>query len=137
MRSVLRQNDERMLMTDKLKNTLLVIATMTSLALGGAALAGAASSGNSSSSGTDAAASTGTAPAGLPRQRSDETLLTGDTESKVTAAALAKLPGGTIERVETDADGHAKYEAHMLKADGTRATVYVNESFEAVSVESR
>ena len=70
-------------------------------------------------------------------QRSDETLLTGDAKAKVEAAALAKVPGGTIVRVETDADGHAKYEAHMTKADGTPVTVYVNEQFEVVGVETR
>jgi hypothetical protein len=75
-------------------------------------------------------------PAGLPPQRSDEHLLTGETESKVRAAALARVPGGTIERVETDADGHAACEAHMLNASGARITVYVSSSFEVVSVES-
>jgi hypothetical protein len=54
----------------------------------------------------------------------------------VTAAAKAKVPGGTIIRVETDADGNAAYEAHMVKADGTPVTVYVNKQFEVVSVES-
>ena len=47
-----------------------------------------------------------------------------------------KVPGGTIERVETDADGNPKYEAHMTNADGNRVTVYVNADFEVVSVES-
>jgi uncharacterized membrane protein YkoI len=70
-------------------------------------------------------------------QRSDETLLTGDTAAKVQAAAEAKVAGGTVVRVETDADGHAKYEAHMTKADGTPVTVYVNEQFAVVGVESR
>ena len=70
------------------------------------------------------------------RQRSDETPLTGDALSKVTALAKAKVPGGTIIRVETDADGNSAYEAHMVKADGTPATVYVNKQFEVVSVES-
>ena len=70
-------------------------------------------------------------------QRSDETLLTGDTASKVEQAAEAKVPNGTVVRVETDADGNAAYEAHMTKADGTPVTVYVNEQFEVVSVESR
>jgi uncharacterized membrane protein YkoI len=55
----------------------------------------------------------------------------------VKAAALAKVSGGTIVRVETDADGHAKYEAHMTNADGTPVTVYVNENFDVVSTESR
>ncbi|HEX2428516.1 MAG TPA: hypothetical protein VHI53_11335 [Gaiellaceae bacterium] len=70
-------------------------------------------------------------------QRSDETLLTGDTASKVEAAARAQVPNGTIVRVETDADGNAAYEAHMTKADGTPVTVHVNKQFEVVSVESR
>ena len=70
-------------------------------------------------------------------QRSDETPLTGDTFAKVKAAALAEVPNATIVRVETDADGHAAYEAHIVKADGTPATVYVDKQFDVVSVESR
>ena len=71
-------------------------------------------------------------------QRSDETLLTGDTASKVEAAAVAKVgSGATVVRVETDADGHAAYEVHMVKADGTPTTVYVDEQFDVVSVETR
>ncbi len=70
-------------------------------------------------------------------QRSDETLLTGDAKAQVQAAALANVPGGTIVRIETDADGHAAYEAHMTKQDGTPVTVYVDKQFNVVSVESR
>ncbi len=40
-------------------------------------------------------------------------------------------------RAETDADGHAAYEVDMTKSDGTPITVYVNKSFDVVSVESR
>ena len=69
-------------------------------------------------------------------QRSDETLLTGDTASKVTAAAEAAVPGGTVIRVETDADGNALYEAHMTNADGTPVTVYVDKDFNVVSTDS-
>jgi hypothetical protein len=54
----------------------------------------------------------------------------------VTALAKAKVPGGTIVRVETDADGNSAYEAHMVKADGSPVTVYVNKQFDVVSVES-
>ena len=81
-----------------------------------------------------AAAPSGGQPWG--RQRSDETPLTGDALSKVTALAKAKVPGGTIVRVETDADGNAAYEAHMVKADGTPVTVYVNKQFQVVGVQT-
>lgn len=70
-------------------------------------------------------------------QRSDETPLTGDAATQVKAAALAKVSGGTIERMETDAEGNAAYEAHMVKADGTPVTVCVDKSFNVVSVETR
>jgi uncharacterized membrane protein YkoI len=121
-----------MVMTDKVKNTALVVSSLAALALGGSAIAGAASNDNAASTSSSTAARTQEPP----RQRSDETLLTGDAASKVSAAALAKVPGGTIERVETDADGNAKYEAHMTNADGSRVTVYVNADFDVVSVES-
>ena len=70
-----------------------------------------------------------------PGHRPGETALTGDTLAKVTAAAKAKVPGATLDRAETDADGHAKYEAHMTKADGTHVTVYVSADFTAAGVE--
>jgi peptidase YpeB-like protein len=98
-----------------------------------------AASGSSSSSSSNTATATQPTASSQPwgGQRSDETLLTGDAESQVRAAALAKVPGGTIIRVETDADGHAAYEAHMTKSDGTPVTVYVDKSYNVVSVESR
>ena len=123
-------------MTDKIKNILLVTASLTALALGGSALAGAASGGGSSSnSGNSSAPAANRGLAGFPPQRADETLLTGDTAAQVRKAALAKV-SGTIERVETDADGNAAYEAHMVRSDGTRVTVYVDKSFDVVSIKS-
>jgi hypothetical protein len=108
-----------------------------------ASAASGSSSGSSQasalSSGWPAAAGGSSAPnARQPwgRQRSDETPLTGEALSKVKALAKAKVPGGTIVRVETDADGNAAYEAHMVKADGTPVTVYVSKQFDVVSVES-
>jgi uncharacterized membrane protein YkoI len=122
-------------MTDKLKNTLLIIVSVAALALGGAAIAGAAQ-GNGSNNNSSSSQAAARPAAGRPPQRSDEQLLTGDTATKVRQAALAAVSGGTIERVETDADGNAAYEAHMRKADGSRVTVYVNKSFDVVSVKS-
>jgi len=63
-----------------------------------------------------------------------ETLLTGDTAEKVKAAALAAVPGGTIQRVETDAEG-SPYEAHMTKSDGSMATVKVDSNFKVTTIE--
>ena len=118
-------------------------AIVLGLGAGSYGIASAASgSGSSSSSGTFSATTTTggssltTAPQGRGQQRSDETLLTGDALVKVTAVAKDALPGATIVRVETDADGNAKYEAHVTKSDGTLATVYVDDSFKLVSVET-
>ena len=123
---------------------LVALAVAVGVAAGSYGIADAASGSGSSSSGSSAAtvpiAATPTPPGAQNPwggQRNDETLLTGDTAAKVEAAAKAKVPNGTIVRVETDADGRAKYEAHMTKADGTPVTVYVNEQFEVVSVETR
>ncbi len=67
----------------------------------------------------------------------DETTLTGAAAAKVEAAALAKVPGSTIVRVETDADADgATYEAHITKADGTEATVKLDKNFQVTGVET-
>jgi hypothetical protein len=64
-----------------------------------------------------------------------ETVLTGDAATKATAAATGAVPGGTIERVETDAEG-AVYEAHVVKADGTHVTVKMGANFAVTGVET-
>jgi uncharacterized membrane protein YkoI len=108
------------------------VMAVAAFALGGAAVAQAVDNGTSTTdnNGSATAHSNGALP-----QRSDETVLTGDTASKVEAAAKAKVPGATIERVETDADGHAAYEAHMVRSDGSHITVYVNKQFEVVGTD--
>lgn len=63
-----------------------------------------------------------------------EEILTGDTAEKVKAAALSAVPGGTIDRVETDTEG-AVYEAHMTKSDGTHVTVKLDGSFKVTGTE--
>jgi hypothetical protein len=112
----------------------------------GAGSYGIASAAGGSTSSTTTTTTTASAPSAAPGsavahpwggQRSDETPLTGDALEKVTAIALDKVPGGTVIRVETDADGNAAYEAHMTKSDGTPVTVYVDKNFDFVSVETR
>jgi hypothetical protein len=109
------------------------------LGAGSYGIASAASGSSSSTTTTTTTPATAAPSAGQPwgHQRSDETLLTGDALAKVTAIAQAKVPGGTVVRVETDADGNATYEAHMTKSDGTPVTVYVDSSFNYVSTETR
>ena len=117
-----------------LERTIVVGAIALGVAAGSYGAASAAS-GSSSSSSSPAAAAPGARQPWGP-QRSDETPLTGDTAAKVRELALAKVPGGTIVRVETDADGNAAYEAHMVRSDGSPVTVYVSKQLEVVSVQS-
>jgi hypothetical protein len=125
-----------------LRSVLVTLALALGIGFGSYGIASAATGSSSSTTTTTTTPST-SAPAAPPgasaanpwgNQRSDETVLTGDALAKVKAIALAKVPSGTVVRVETDADGHAAYEAHMLKADGTPTTVYVDASFNFVSV---
>jgi hypothetical protein len=67
-------------------------------------------------------------------QRPDEKLLTGSDATKARAAALAKYPGATIERVETDSDG--VYEAHIVTKAGERLTVKMDQSFAVTGSDS-
>ena len=111
-------------------------------ALGAAFLNGTATAADSTTTTTAAATTapaptTGTAPTGGthgggggPHQANGitETVLTGDAADKVTAAALEAVPGATVNRVETDADGDT-YEAHLTKADGTVMTVKLDASY--------
>lgn len=136
-------------MSDRIKKAAIGVALLAAFALGGAAVAGAVQGGNSTAAATTTTTTQGQAPqqqppprghghrghGGTGGRRSDETALTGETASKVRAAAVAKVPGATVERLETDADGNAAYEAHMTKADGSRVTVYVNRQFAVVKVE--
>ena len=64
-----------------------------------------------------------------------EKLLTGTAADKARTAALAAVPGGTIERVENDAEG-AVYEAHMVKSDGTHVTVKMDANFKVTGIET-
>ena len=102
-----------------IKTRTAIVASAIGLSLGGAAYATAASQSSS------------TAPPGNPNEQA----LSGDTADKVKAAALAKVPGSTVLRVETDEGG--VYEAHVRKTDGTEAEVHVDKDFAVTSVDTR
>jgi hypothetical protein len=64
-----------------------------------------------------------------------ETPLVGDQLAKATAAAATAVPGSTVVRAETDADGDA-FEVHISNADGTQSTVKLNADFSVKTVET-
>jgi hypothetical protein len=138
-------------MPNTIAKGLMAVTAVGALALGGSALAGAAGQTTTTQGSTPAQGygaqgygaqgqpPRGSAPdpsqgghVGANGQR--ETLLTGDTAAKVKAAALAKVPGATVERVETDADHGSPYEAHLRKSDGTELEVLVDKSFAVTAV---
>ena len=135
-------------MPNPARKMLVALAVLGAAALGGSALAGAASKSSTTTQATTPSQSSapqgqppaGTAPANgatgghVGRNGQRETLLTGDVAAKVKAAALAKVSGGTVERVETDADHGSPYEAHVRKADGTELEVLVNKDFQVTAV---
>ena len=66
--------------------------------------------------------------------RAGETVVTGANAATLKAAALKAVPGGTVYRIETDADGSA-YEAHMTKADGSEVTVKFDKNLAVTAVQ--
>ncbi len=117
-----------------LRSKLVTVAAIAPAAIGGAGVANAASSTTTSSS----AAATPTAAQQQVGGRhtvngKTEKALTGDVAAKVKAAALAKV-AGTVERVETNVDGSAPYEAHITKSDGTSVEVQVNSDYTVAAV---
>jgi hypothetical protein len=133
-------------MSRTVTRALMAVASVAALALGASALAGAAGqSTTTQGSNAQGYGAPGQPPRGnsapdpskgghVGRNGQRETLLTGDTAAKVKAAALAKVPGATVERVETDADHGSPYEAHLRKSDGTELEVLVDKSFAVTAV---
>src|SRR4051794_8585131 len=78
----------------------------------GATLIGTASAQTTST--TAAATATDSSQGAHQANGITETPLTGDDLAKATAAAEDAVPGATVDRAETDADG-AAYEVHITK----------------------
>jgi hypothetical protein len=107
-------------------------------ALAAAAVAGGVigatmfSSANAATTPSPSSSSSAGSEAGGRGDHGTETPLTGDNLAKATAAAKAAVPGATVDRAETDADG-AKYEVHMTKSDGSQVTVKLDDNFKVTS----
>jgi hypothetical protein len=108
-----------------LRTKLVTAAAVGATAVSGAAVAGAATS----------STSTGSAAAGRHTVNGkSEQPLTGTTAAKVRAVALAKVLG-TIDRLETNVDGSAPYEAHIVRtSDGAEVEVQVSKDFTVAAV---
>ena len=90
------------------------IAAVAALVLGGAAIAG----------------SQGVGPFG-----DDEASLTGPAADRATAAAVKIAGGGKANAVERDSEHGATYEVEVTKPDGKTVDVYLDASYNLVSVD--
>jgi uncharacterized membrane protein YkoI len=120
-------------MSDKVKKIAAAVAILIAVAAGSAAFATAQADDNDSrtESSMDGDHHSGFhEDSGAP----DEELLAGDVAEAATDAALEEVPGGTIIRVETDADQEAAFEAHVAKANGTEVTVLMDNEFNVIEV---
>jgi len=67
--------------------------------------------------------------------RGDEKAVSSTISATLTQKALAKVPGATVYRVETDS-GDAAYEVHLTKSDGTEATVKFDKNLNVTALET-
>jgi hypothetical protein len=101
----------------------------------GIGAAGIASASTGSTTSIPAASSPGIPPNSATMTHGPgETILSGDSLAKATAAADAAEPGASIIRIETDSSG-AAYEAHMTKADGSIVTVKMDANYKVTGIE--
>ena len=127
-------------MLSSIRKAAAAVIALAALGLGGAAIADATSTSPSSPSTPKPQARPPQAALsnrGGPGGHAAETPLTGDTKSKVEAAVLAKYPGATIERTETNTDGSAPYESHITTTDGKALEVHVSQDFQVAGAVSR
>jgi hypothetical protein len=128
-------------MFDKFQKVIVALVVLGAIAVGASAIAGAASNSGTTGATGSADSRDNDGPSGRPadpatmKHGPGETLLTDGTASKVKQAALDKVSGATVIRVETDSDG-SLYEAHLQKSDGSEVTVKVDKDFKATDVQS-
>ncbi len=71
---------------------------------------------------------------GGPGGHAGESSLSSSVTATLKAAALKAVPGGTVDRVESDS-GDATYEAHMTTSEGSKVTVKFDKSYKVTGVE--
>ena len=131
-----------MSLNQTIRRALMAAGAFGALALGGSALADAASSSRTAAQSGSAPQRSGPAHRPDPTRAGGHVGANGRTEvalpagvaAKVKAAALDRVAGGTVERVETDVDHGSPYEAHVRKADGTELEVLVDQDFQVTAL---
>ena len=114
-------------MFKQIQKTGVTVLALGALALGGSTFADAASKSSTS---------TTTSKTASAKQRAQRVALSDATAAKVKAAALDKVPGATVIRVESGGPYGSAYHAHIKTAGGTLQVVLVNSSFEATAVQA-
>jgi hypothetical protein len=111
-------------MISTIRRTAVTVGALGALGLGGAAIAGAA----------DSPTATPTPSAKQQGTRPQRTPLAADVAAKVKAAALAKVPGATVDRTEAGGPYGTPYHAHITTSAGTKQVVLVDSAFKATDV---
>jgi hypothetical protein len=123
-------------MTRTARKTIVGVAAMAALALGGSAIAGAATS-TSSSASTSPTQTAQRPPAfngpahGTAAHEDAEKAVTGANADKAKAAAITAAGGGTAGDVTTDFTQQG-YEVTVTKTDGTKVEIHLDSSFNAL-----
>jgi hypothetical protein len=112
-------------MLNSIRKALIAVAALAALGLGGAAIAGAVD--KNSNSNSNSGARSGTAQS--------RPALSAANAAKVKVAALAKVPGATVDRTEAGGPYGTPYHAHITTAGGDRKVVLVDSSFKATAVQ--
>ena len=132
-------------MRKQMKKTLMGLAALAALALGGSAIAGATQGPERTPTGVQPPANEGKQePESASEQREESQekgendsgeMATGSGAERARAAALRSTPGDAVE-VERDSENGATWEVEVKKTDGTSADVRLDEAFKVVIVES-
>jgi uncharacterized membrane protein YkoI len=128
-------NQEDRHMTETPKKAAVAVAASVGVALGAFGIADAASTAKH----TTKRHATSSASTDTARGPKNEPALTGDTLKSASDAALAAVPGGTVERASkedpSDASG-AAYEVHVTKSDGSEVEVLLDSSFKVIKTQA-
>jgi uncharacterized membrane protein YkoI len=109
-----------------IRKAAITVAALAAVGLGAAAIAGAVDKNKSPNSGS----SSQTRPDHPQREE-----LSAADAAKVKAAALAKVPGATVEETEAGGPYDTPYHAHIRTSDDTEKVVLVDENFKATAVQ--